>query len=539
MLFNIRQIGAAGVNSDIAPWDLPENALSQGRNFRVSAGKVQSSGGSRIEFESGTSAPIGHVAFTEDYFDNSLWVACTEAGVEFYDSNNEWKLIEGMDLSTPDPWRWSSCRIGQVLFLNHPDKYPIFFPNATGQSAQELPWSDDQGGDNSPSGENWTPFCRAKILCSHKNFLFALNTSEASSIQRAGGFDQFDDRVRWSHPVQPNGRPYTWVPAPDDPSSLAGFVTMGRGGQIIGGESMRDSFVIYSDYAINVMDYTGDQLMWRRRTVSQSDGLVSKEAVIEKNGQHFFVSKEDILMFDGNQVRSMLHNKLRRELSSVMDDTAIGSAFAVANDSENEIYFCLPEKRDLDGDVRKSPNISFVYNYRDNNWSIREMSPARQFSHGCYGKAPDLPNPWSGATTTWETERQTWQAIGRTPFGSFLLASSDKHLYNIDTQSPEGEVVTSIERTDIPVGGHDNVTTITRVYPHIEGTFPVDVYVGSQERAGGEVRWSKPVRFTPGEDRKVDVRVTGSLHAIRMEAASEGNFNITGLDVEYMPAGRR
>ena len=539
MLFNIRQIGAAGVNSDIAPWDLPENALSDGRNFRVASGKVQSSGGSRIEFESETSAPIGHVAFTEDYTDNSLWVACTEAGIEFYDSSNEWELIDGFDLATPDPWRWSSCRIGQVLFLNHPDKYPIFFPNATGQSAQELPWSDDQGGDGRPSGDNWEPFCRAKILCSHKNFLFALNTREASSIQRAGGFDQFDDRVRWSHPVQPNGRPYTWVPAPADPSSLAGFVTMGRGGQIIGGESMRDSFVIYSDYAINVMDYTGDQLMWRRRTVSQSDGLVSKEAVVEKNGQHFFISKEDILMFDGNQVRSMLHNKLRRELSSVMDDTAIGSAFAVANDSENEIYFCLPEKRDLDGDVRKSPNISFVYNYRDNNWSIREMSPVRQFSHSCYGKAPDLPNPWGGAETTWETERQTWQAIGRTPFGSLLLAGSGKHLYNIDTQSPEGEVVTSIERTDIPVGGHDNVTTITKVYPQIEGTFPVDVYVGSQERAGGTVRWSKPVRFTPGADRKIDVRVTGSLHAIRMEAASEGNFNITGLDVEYMPAGRR
>jgi hypothetical protein len=526
MLFNIRQIGSAGVNTDIAPWDLPENALSNGRNFRVMAGKIQSSGGSRPEFLEKTSGEIGHIAYTEDYQGARMWIACTSAGIEKYGDDNKWSVVSAM--TTSDPSLWSSCRIGQVLFLNHPEKWPVFFESAT-SSIQKLPWS--------PTQSSWESVCQAKILCSHKNFLFALNTGESPAIQRAIT-DTFADRVRWSHPVEPNGRPYTWQPAPADPSSLAGFVTMGRGGEIIGGESMRDSFVIYSDYAINVMDYTGDQLMWRRRTVSQSDGLVSKEAVIEKNGQHFFISKEDILQFDGNQVRSMLHNKLRREFASILEDKSLDTAFAVANDSYNEIYFCLPEKRD-GIDSKLTPNVSFVYNYRDNNWSIREMSPSKQFTHSCYGKAPDKPNPWSGATTSWDTERQTWQAIGRTPFGSFLLASHDKQLYNIDTQSPEGEVTTKIERTDIPVGGHENVTTITRVYPQVEGTFPINVWVGGQDRAGGDVRWNGPVEFIPGKTRKIDIKVTGALHAIKMEAAAEGNFNITGLDVEYMPAGRR
>jgi hypothetical protein len=180
------------------------------------------------------------------------------------------------------------------------------------------------------------------------------------------------------------------------------------------------------------------------------------------------------------------------------------------------------------------------------------MSPSKQFTHSCYGKAPDKANPWgndlepndpnyieSSANTTWETERQTWQAIGRTPFGSFLLASHEKQLYNIDTQEPEDSITTSIERTDIPVGGHENVTTITRVYPQVEGNFPINVWVGGQERAGGDVRWNGPVEFVPGKTRKIDIKVTGALHAIKMEAAAEGNFNITGLDVEYMPAGRR
>lgn len=460
--------------------------------------------------------------------------------------------------------------------------------------------------------------------------------------------------------------------------------------------------------------------------MSQSAGLVSKEAVVEVNGAHFFVSKDDILMFDGNQVQSMLHNRLRKSFQSIFDNERAESVFAVRNDTQNEIYFCIPERRD-DLTETGTPNIAFVFNYRDNNWAIRELDTERQYTHACFGKAPDLPNPWGGISnvvdkelnhppsdyshfstapdnhlvfwdpvnaqdswvgsvdsymtlrgdlygkteedfwttsvpeirltkvsdmagfatdgsvinpsyiitwrmiayasnetyqdewgdwgewvmyengvevqrngltgklngtlrwaisdpdasivwkfypkremwdvlnfpnaymrwsylylgisangyttpltdTTWSTERQTWQGIGKTPFGSFLLSSSDTKLYNIDTQSPDNEVVTKIERTGIPVGGHDLTTTITRVYPHIEGNYPVDIYVGSQQHAGDSVLWRGPVTFRPGVDRKVDMRVTGELHAIRMEASAEGNFNITGCDVEYSMAGKR
>lgn len=525
MILNIRDIGGAGLNSDIAPWDLPLNALSYGRNFRIRSGKIQSSGGSTVGFDADTAGRIGHVAYTEDYTGSRVWIACTTAGIEYYDGA-AWQM--GLAIADSEPEQWSSCRIGQVLFLNHPNHYPVYLENASGSNINTLPWM--------PGEDSWDGICKAKVLCSHKNFLFALGTTEIPDARAA--FSSYDDRVRWSHPVEPNGRPYTWTDASNDPSSLAGYVTLGRGGMIIGGESLRDSFVIYSDYAINVMDYTGGALMWRRRTVSQSAGLVSKEAVVEVNGAHFFISKDDILMFDGNQVTSMLHNRLRRSFQSVLDDSEADTSFAVRNDTQNEIYFCLPERRDdIAGDKR--PNIAFVFNYRDNNWSIREMDTERQYSHSCFGDAPDLPNPWEDAPTKWNTERQTWQGIGKTPFGSFLLASSGTKLYNIDTQSPDNDIVTKIERTDIPVGGHDNVTTITRVYPHIEGSFPVDIWVGSQQHAGDSVLWKGPVRFNPGKDRKVDIRVTGELHAIRMEAAAEGNFNITGCDVEYSPAGTR
>ena len=60
MLLNIRDIGGTGINSDLAPWDLPPNALTDGRNFRVNSGKLQASGGSQLLLE-GAGGKIGHV----------------------------------------------------------------------------------------------------------------------------------------------------------------------------------------------------------------------------------------------------------------------------------------------------------------------------------------------------------------------------------------------------------------------------------------------------------------------------------------------
>ena len=90
--------------------------------------------------------------------------------------------------------------------------------------------------------------------------------------------EEYRDKVWWSHPAEPfDGIPFSWRPTSEQPDSIAGYVNLGRGGAIVGGESLRDSFVIYSEDAINVMDYVGDALGWRRRTVSSSADLVGKE----------------------------------------------------------------------------------------------------------------------------------------------------------------------------------------------------------------------------------------------------------------------
>jgi len=64
--------------------------------------------------------------------------------------------------------------------------------------------------------------------------------------------------------------------------------------------------------------------------------------------------------------------------------------------------------------------------------------------------------------------------------------------------------------------------------------------VGSAQRAGGPIRWAGDFRtFTPGVDRKIDVRTTGETHAYEIRSSGRAFFDMTGMDIEFNMAGQR
>lgn len=551
MLINVRGIGEVGVISDVAAWELPPNGLTDGRNFRVMSGKIQASGGSKKDnvkyrardwdgqigswddskeygWGSGSSASgkIGHLLQSSDFEGNSKWLACTSKTVESY-SENEFEIILdiGRDINEQS---WTSCQIGQVTFLNNPSINPVYFTDwSTGsEDAIKLPWV--AGGDSWEDRD-----VSARMICSHKNFLFAMGMTEPDPVN--GGTAYYEDRVRWSHPCDPNGIPYTWEGPDVDPSSLAGYLTLGRGGRIIGAESLRDSFVIYSEKALNVLDFTGDALVWRRRTLTQNAGLVSRDGLVEVSGRHYFISNEDIIVFDGNNAQSILHGRLRKRFGSTLNEDARNASFAVHHKMMGEIWFCVAEEG------YDQPNVAYVYNYRDNTWALRDLSTERTFTHAAYGVQPTATYEWGAWEGLWADERATWATANRQAFDGALIGASGPDVYNLDTQNPEEEGLTTfIERTHMPIVGHDDVSTITRVYPLVEGKTPVKVSVGSHHYAGDGARWAGDKReFSPSTDRKVDVRTSGELHSWRVEGPANGNFDISGIDVEWQPAGSR
>jgi hypothetical protein len=680
-ILNIRDMGLAGVNSDIAPWELPPAALNAGINFRMSNGKIQSAGGIDI-ISPNRNDQIGHITNTRSYDGSSRWLAMGRSGIYLLDAGKWTDLSAGTSFVNVDESLWSSCQIGNVTFMNHPDVFPYYWIDAVDtlgdpvmDSVLPLPWHIIDK-DTVVTWEEAGKSC--SVLSSHKNFLFALGMKEFEKEDGSPGADvEYRDKVWWSHPCEPNGIPFSWRPTIEEPSSIAGYVNLGRGGKIIGGESLRDSFVIYSEDAMNAMDYVGDALGWRRRTVSANANLMGKEGVVEVKGQHYFIGRDDILAFDGNTMQSIVHNRLRTRLAANVNNNRRHKSWAAHYETFNEVWFAVPSA------TAEFPDLAYVFNYRDNTWGVRHLE--EEFKHGAFGDQPsDLGNrTWDTMVSSWDDDRGSWAMGGESPFAGALLGCRVGYILDLDPgvstyqdstsiyrvgdygdfsgwtytgnpvdsngkliwdfrywddgvneasasirdmqimtaeppdkvrvfapvsctfsssggnsrikifwndvlqidevisgrnrvekefmfEVPMGErgdfrftftthpsllkvgledcrveylntrTETLLSRSDLPIGGHDSNTTITRIYPLVEGTSPLQIRVGSAQRAGGPIRWAGGFRtFTPGVDRKIDVRTTGETHAYEIKSSGRAFFDLTGMDIEFSPAGGR
>ena len=128
-----------------------------------------------------------------------------------------------------------------------------------------------------------------------------------------------------------------------------------------------------------------------------------------------------------------------------------------------------------------------------------------------------------------------------TASGDMLVGVSHtgSNLIMLDAATAPTDLNTLIERTDLPIEGLRSVTTVTRMFPHIQGTEPVRISLGAQPYAGAPVQWKGFVDFNPSLDRKIDIRVTGALICWKVESVGTGYWRLTGMDIEYELSGVR
>src|SRR5210317_1800554 len=516
----LTNIGLKGLSTDPAPWSLPPEYITYGTNFRIFAGSVVTDGGETLW---GT-APANfypsypfHVGSTSGDF----WLIAGRDAIYVFDGT-AWTDLSSVagygSLSAGDERLWSGCMLGQIPVLSNPQHVPEYWaPQVTTQVMQPLDfdavntWADNNYG------------CR--VMRSHRNFLFALSLIESAS--------ELYDSYRWSHPSDINGLPASWDETDD--SFLAGKASLGgNGGRIIDGASLRDAFCIYSENSIDILDYTNDEFVWRRRELSATAGLLSQQSMVEVKGVHFFLSNGDILKNDGNKIDSVAHNRIRKDLSNRIDVDNFDRSYAVKNDRLKEIWFCVPEAGE------DYANIAYIYNWKDDSWAIRDI--VANIATAGYGSQSSPGQTWDISGETWDNDKSVWGSSTATPIDDTIIGANpvDHTLYVLDPrQSPDNDFNSVIERTNFPLLGQRQVTTITRVYPHIDGNSDLSIQFGSQDYPNGAIRWKPAITFNPSTQRKIDVRTTGELHAWRISSLGKGTWSMSGMTIEYVPAGLR
>lgn len=514
-LFNVTGYAQQGLNSDLPAVDLPAGFITYGNNFRMEKGAYQSVYGADEMIASIASFTPGHIfPYTRD--DIQFIVACGRSHVKAYNGTS-WTGIDsvaGYSIAAGGEYYWNSCLLGNIPIINNPSHVPEYWsPQSVSQVMQPLDFD---------AGNTWSAMSyKCRVMRSHGNYLFALNMTESAV--------EMPDTFRWSHPADVNGLPFTWDET--DLSAVAGKAAVGGdSGRLLDGLTLKGGFVLYSDFAINVL-YPDALFVWRKEQAVSGVGILATNCVCEVNGVHYFISKDDLCVFNGNQVKSIAENRIRKMFIDRTNFNYKDLCHVFSNYKHKEVWFCVP------ADNNTTPSLAFVYNWEDGSWGIRDLPSG--VARMCIGFKVVASNVWSAMPDAWSIVNDVWSQdayVDTLPIG---ILNSNGATYSLDDEEAAVDAASTIIRSNLPIQGVEGVNTITRLYPKVHGDGAFNIAIGSQDFIDAPIRWQDPVTFDSTTDRSIPVRTTGALHAYRIESIGSGTWKIAGLDIEYSPSGIR
>lgn len=524
-LLKLNSLGAQNINFDLEPCDLPANTLTSGTNYKLLNGKIRAANMSytlatpSANFKAGLIMSVlgesgNFYLLLGQNSPSGLQVAWVYNGTTWTDISQV-GAYTGIDVG--DELLWTGCLLGNIPIVNNVQDYPAYWsPQQTAQKLQPL---------NFKVGQTWqAKGLSAKVIRSHKNFLFAINLQLSGVIQATS--------YRWSHPADINGLPYTWDET--DLAAIAGIASVGGDmGDLVDGMTLRDNFMLYSQRGISVLSYVGGEFVWARNVLTTSYGLLAKNCVVESKGYHYFLSNGDILKTDGNSIVSVLHNQMQTQLVGNIDPTYYMNSFAYANPITEEIWICVPQVGNT------LPNIAFVINTQDDLVSMRSIPSTTTGIN--FGPNLQVPILWSNVLGNWNENPKNWTYDPTSIFSRTIVSTNNVNSAIISLELDDATTTqnTLLERLSFPVEGQEVVTTTQSVFPHIISQSPVLIQLGSQQFVAGPIAWKSPVSFDPNTMRKVDIRTTGKLLSWRIYSTGTLPFTLTGLDIQYVVNGLR
>lgn len=531
---------SAGFFSDISPDAIPKGGFSQCHNAHIFANKMTKTGGtSNISNCPSRSVP-GHIMFLSDDT-GKIWISAGAGQPPDNQFNpppstvlnfilwswdgsiNVDRTPVGVTSATPiaDPWNFTSCIFSGMAIFNHMQTGPLYLEDiAAANKFKVLPWDDTQ---------DWTAKGNSCYsIGQFKNFLFAMGMIE--------GGQELPFVVRWSNLADTGGIPNTWDEY--DLAAVAGSVALpAEGGKVLCGLPLRDSFLVYSENAIHAFDFVGGQYVFNIRVVSNTIGCISNNAVVNHNGFHYFIDREDLYRTDGNTIESISQNKVRRALLQSLTPSALDRAFCFSSTVLDEVWFCIPSA----GNV---PNYALIFDVPNESFSSADLVENYSMATG-YPAVVSLtwdnyPGSWAAATDAWaqaatstgqeEVLLNYLQTTGNLPqLRRFLIYGG---LANFKTE------MRIVSGAVLPSGDPELICTCLQMTFVESSDFPFVIGISTSDTPYGVQSQYQEI-VVPANGRRVQFRLTGRYFWFVFRSYQANNFAISSYIVDYVVDGQR
>lgn len=498
-----------GINKDISPYELSDDKWSDGNNIHFDNDRTSKVRGHQQVFGTPSVAPYWLLPFntiTTDYWIypslTKIYRAHTSGATTTHEDVTR---TTGGDYAATADGGWNGGVLGGVAILNN----GVDVPQMLGTAATDF-----------AALSNWLANTTTKVIRPFKRFLVALDTTESST--------RYPFRVRWSHPAEGGTVPTTWDET--DATKDAGYVDLSQtNGFVIDCLSLGDSNIIYKEDSVWSMTYEGGQNIFGFRQIFSDAGILGRDCVQSYDSQHFVVSEDDVYIHNGQTKQSVVDSVMRDELFNTIHPDYKTRTFVVAEREKNEMWICFPSTSST-GLCDKA----FVWNWRNNSWSIRDLPNVSFISWGVVDTVSTTDWSESGE---WDSDTESWDSPLKP---SLLMAGTDDTaLYILGSNQFDGTSFRAwVQKADMTFGTRQP-KSVTKIRPHIDGTGPVDIYVGCEMIPHQGTTWKGPYTFTPGTHSEIGVRATGAYIGIRVESTDDKNWALENLEIHWKPQGNR
>jgi hypothetical protein len=539
----VRNLGGAGIVSDLHPYDLPPNALSGGVNVRFENKKITRGPVFREVFQLPTDFKPSYLfAIPPVTEGNDALVTVGADGSKIYSLTGGTTLVDATP-EAPHPvnteFPWSHTFLGSIAYLNQKDGVPLMRRQSDLKFVPLHAWPSNY---------------RCAALRSYKDFLVALGVSQVGT--------EYPTMVKWSDFATFGSPPNSW--AIDDTTNSAGEnIVNEMRTPIIDGLTLRDSFIIYCQSEVWVMDYIGGNFMFRFRKLYDRRGVINQNCVVQVDGLHYVFDRNDIYVHDGASTpRSICDGKVKKFIFDGIQQDKRQLCFVTHDPRLSEIHFAYPSSDSLAGFEGPTTGCNRIasFNYAEGQWSFYDApnvvgSAASVIPSGISYEDmaavgfPDANDPYRTQAQDKETHtilasrKDSSQGITQDRLLGLDLVSQprlDKPLC-LETVKPS-----LVERIGIDLDEDGNplpsYKVVHTIYPQlgVTGDDNVEFQFGSSDVVGAMPSWGSNLPFDPSLTTKVDTgRVAGRYLAWRLHYAGEGDFAFSGFDAKLTARGRR
>lgn len=564
----VRDLGGIGVIADANPYDLPANAMSDGRNVIFDDGRVGRAPVFKKLFPTPTSQldfdeiignfdtnantyenveglPVDDIRFVASYADptaGEVAILADKTGeVRTYPNGNLsfGTPVTGTLVTNEEPW--AHTQVAGISILSRVGMTPYGRKIDTDTAYEYL------------SGE-WTPGDTCAVMRSYLDFFVALNVTK--------GAIEYPTMVKWSDPVQVGTEVADIVWDPTSTTNSAGEnILADLRTPILDGLVLGSQFVIYSADQVYLMEYTGSSLVFNFRRLFATGGIINTNCVVEVEGKHYVFGSDDIYVHDGVSRKSIADSRVRRKVYNNLLRDERRKFFALHDSVTNLVYFCY---KSLDSKLSfqntEFCNVAAAYNYKNDTWSFM-----------------DLPNVAGGSEISFDLTENNYPVVTgsyqiyNSPYTSFASDTAklpvmvgvtdvangltESRTYGVDLPSigkiaipAELETLKEafVERigidlddTGLPLKSYKTVLSFLPQAEFEASDGFLTLRIGSADKASEAIVWRTVKDFRPSDTEKIDTKASGKYLAYRLSMNDIEDFKFSGFDAEVVSTSRR